>query len=251
MHMRHKPPIGKGAPTMKRHAHRGGCCAGRPIPKSAKSEPLSGFVFFAGAPISSECGISRGRPPRGGSFFCISRFGKAYSSRYWGSALHRRLRRAPLLGRCGFLRRPNPAAETSRVLWSFRGRFVSRWGGNRNIGGGNLSQGALAPSVCSAPCARCAASQGLGRKIGLFGKTPVFWQFLEWALQAASGELQKEGEASRLKIPLQWLLICGFAVGYRIARFGEKNRTFEENIHIWERGAQGTFGEVARVLQAV
>ncbi len=153
MHMRHKPPIGKGAPTMKRHAHRGGCCAGRPIPKSAKSEPLSGFVFFAGAPISSECGISRGRPPRGGSFFCISRLGKAYSSRYWGSALHRRLRRAPLLGRCGFLRRPNPAAETSRVLWSFRGRFVSRWGGNRNIGGGNLSQGALAPSVCSASCA--------------------------------------------------------------------------------------------------
>lgn len=79
----------------------------------------------------------------------------------------------------------------------------------------------------------------------------MFWRFPEWALQAASGELQKEGEASRLKIPLQWLLICGFAVGYRIARFEEKNRTFEENIHIWERGAQETFGEVARVLQAV
>lgn len=68
MHMRHKPPIGKGAPTMERHAHRGGCCAGRPIPKSAKSEPLSGFVFFADAPISSECGISRGQPLRGGTF---------------------------------------------------------------------------------------------------------------------------------------------------------------------------------------
>lgn len=191
----------------------------------------------------------------GRELFGISRFGKAYSPRYRGSALHRRLRRAPLLGRCGFLRRPNPAAETSRVLWqTFRGRFVSRWGGNRNIGGGNLSQGALAPSVRWAPCARCAVSQGLGNKIELFGKTPVFWRFPEWALQAASGELQKEGEASRLKIPLQWLLICGFAVGFRIARFGEKNRTFEENIHIWVifvRGAQGTFREVARLLQAV
>ena len=35
----------------------------------------------------------------------------------------------------------------------------------------------------------------------------------------------------------------------RIARFGEKNRTFEENIHIWGifvRGTQWAFGEVAR-----
>lgn len=185
--------------------------------------------------------------------FCISRFGKAYSPRYRGSALHRRLRRAPLLGRCGFLRRPNPAAETSRVLWqTFRGRFVSRWGGNRNIGRAISRKGR---AVCAwrvlRPLCRIA---GLGNKIGLFGKTPVFWRFPEWALQAASGELQKEGEASRLKIPLQWLLICGFAVGYRIARFEEKNRTFEENIHIWGifvRGTQGTFREVARVLQAV
>ncbi len=212
--------------------------------KSAKSEPLSGFVFFCRrADFFGMRNFPR-TASAGRELFCISRFGKAYSPRYRGAALHRRLRRAPLLGRCGFLRRPNPAAETSRVLWPFRGRFVSRWGGNRNIGGDNLSQGALAPSVRWAPCARCAASQGLGNKIGLFGKTPVFWRFPEWALQAASGELQKEGEASRLKIPLQWLLICGFAVGYRIARF-------EENIHIWERGAQGTFGEVARVLQAV
>ena len=48
---------------------------------------------------------------------------------------------------------------------------------------------------------------------------------------------------------MQWLLICGFAVGYRIARFEEKNRTFEENIHIWGifvRGTQWAFGEVAR-----
>lgn len=193
MHMRHKPPIGKGAPTMKRHAHRGGCCAGRPIPKSAKSEPLSGFVFFAGAPISSECGISRGRPPRGGSFFCISRFGKAYSSRYWGSALHRRLRRAPLLGRCGFLRRPNPAAETSRMLWSFRGRFVSRWGGNRNIGGGNLSQGALAPSVCSASCAVVPHRKVWGIKSDFSGKRPCFGGFRNGRCKRRPGSCKKKG----------------------------------------------------------
>lgn len=40
---------------------------------------------------------------------------------------------------------------------------------------------------------------GLGNKIGLFGKTPVFWRFPEWALQAASGELQKEGEGKSVK----------------------------------------------------
>lgn len=140
------------------------------------------FLRNAEFPAGSLCGAG---------LFCISRFGKAYFPRYWVSALHRSLRRAPLFGRCGFLRRPNPAAETSRVLWLFRWRFVSRWGGNGNIGGGNLSQGALAPSVRGASCARCAASQGLGNKIGLFGKTPVFWRFPEWALQAAFGEVAR------------------------------------------------------------
>lgn len=128
-----------------------------------------------------------------GAFFCISRFGKAYSSRYWGSALHRRLHRAPLLGRCGFLRRPNPAAETSRVLWSFRGRFVSRWGGNRNIGGGNLSQGALAPSVCSASCAVVPHRKVWGIKSDFSGKRPCFGGFRNGRCKRRPGSCKKKG----------------------------------------------------------
>lgn len=129
----------------------------------------------------------------GRELFCISRFGKAYSSRYWGSALHRRLRRAPLLGRCGFLRRPNPAAETSRVLWSFRGRFVSRWGGNRNIGGGNLSQGALAPSVCSASCAVVPHRKVWGIKSDFSGKRPCFGGFRNGRCKRRPGSCKKKG----------------------------------------------------------
>lgn len=152
-----------------------------------------GVRFFADAPISSECGISRGQPPRGGSFFVFRVLAKPIPRGIGGAALHRRLRRAPLLGRCGFLRRPNPAAETSRVLWPFRGRFVSRWGGNGNIGGGNLLQAALAPSVCGASCARCAASQGLGNKSDFSGKRPCFGGFRNGHCKRRPGSCKKKG----------------------------------------------------------
>ena len=192
MHMRHKPPIGKGAPAMK------ACPSRRLLRRPAYSQICQkrtslGVRFFCRrADFFGMRNFPR-TASAGRELFCISRFGKAYSPRYRGAALHRRLRRAPLLGRCGFLRRPNPAAETSRVLWPFRWRFVSRWGGNGNIGGGNLSQGALAPSVRGASCARCAASQGLGNKSDFSGKRPCFGGFRNGRCKRRPGSCKKKG----------------------------------------------------------
>lgn len=192
MHMRHKPPIGKGAPAME------ACPSRRLLRRPAyfqicqKRTSLGVRFFCRRADFFGMRNFPR-TASAGRELFCISRFGKAYSPRYWVSALHRRLRRAPLLGRCGFLRRPNPAAETSRVLWPFRGRFVSRWGGNRNIGGGNLSQGALAPSVCGASCARCAASRGLGNKSDFSGKRPCFGGSPNGRCKRRPGSCKKKG----------------------------------------------------------